>query len=149
MMHQRGIASTPQGPLLPAWVLVDGFNVLHAVVLRRQERARWWNALNQERVVRLAESFALASPGGPPAVEVVFDAGSATSERFAGTASVEVRFSPNADDAIVARSRELQGHFHVIVVSADRALLDRARNVGAARLSPWAFEEACGGAKAP
>lgn len=133
---------------LPTVVLVDGFNVLHAVVLKGRERAEWWSVLNQEQVIRLAEAFCRAA-NGDSQVEVVFDAGSSSSHRFQGETAVSVRFDPNADDAIVERSRQLQGSSHVIVVSADRALLDRARNFGATRLSPWAFRKVCAGALFP
>jgi predicted RNA-binding protein with PIN domain len=55
-----------------------------------------------------------------------------------------VRFAPNADDYIVELCAELRGQRDVVVVSADRALIDRARHRGAARLSPWQFAEQCG-----
>jgi predicted RNA-binding protein with PIN domain len=128
--------------------LVDGFNLLHAVVLRGRERRNWWQAEQQARVVRLARAFR----GGE--VWVIFDARGG--ERVTGTGTggaftpgpngeqLEVRFAPNADDYIVELCAQLQGQRQVIVVSADRALVDRARHRGAARLSPWQFAEQCG-----
>jgi len=134
--------------LMAPLYLVDGFNLLHAVVLRGRERKGWWQVEQQARVVRLAQGFR----GGE--VWVVFDARG--SERITGTGMggaftpgphgqrVEVRFAPSADDYIVELCAELQGQRQVIVVSADRALVDRARHRGAARLSPWQFAEHCG-----
>jgi predicted RNA-binding protein with PIN domain len=128
--------------------LVDGFNLLHAVVLRGRERRDWWRVEQQARVVALARGFRGSE------VWVVFDARG--EERVAvtdtggaftpGTSGeqVQVRFAPNADDYIVELCAELEGQRHVVVVSADRALVDRARHRGAARLSPWQFAEQCG-----
>jgi uncharacterized coiled-coil protein SlyX len=128
--------------------LVDGFNLLHAVILRGRERSHWWQVEQQARVVTLAQSFR----GGE--VWVVFDArggervtGMGTGGAFTPGSSghpVEVRFAPSADDYIVELCAQLRGQRQVVVVSADRALIDRARHHGAARLSPWQFAEQCG-----
>jgi predicted RNA-binding protein with PIN domain len=138
---------------MPALYLVDGFNLLHAVLLRGPERtAPWWRVAWQERVVRLADAF------GAGEVCVVFDlrrdepSSSTLSpgafECCSGTERVQVRFAPSADDFIVNWCAELGSvagsRREVIVVSADRALLDRARARGAGRLSPWQFAEQCG-----
>ena len=124
------------GPLY----LVDGFNLLHAVVLSGRDRAHWWRASNRERVAELAGRL------GNGEVWVVFDLRGACEEgdAIAEHAGVQVRYAPSADDYIVALCAELQGRREVIVVSADRALLDRSRHRGAKRLSPWKFSEQCG-----
>jgi hypothetical protein len=138
---------------MTALYLVDGFNLLHAVLLRGPERkAAWWRAAWQERVVRLAGAF------GAGEVCVIFDlrrdepgsGGHSTGafECCSGTERVQVRFAPSADDYIVNWCAELASGAgagrEVVVVSADRALLDRARARGAGRLSPWQFAEQCG-----
>ena len=121
---------------MPLYV-VDGFNLMHAVVLRGRDRKRWWGAENQERVVRLVESFDLGEAC------VVFDAGRPESERFAGESHIDVHFARSADDFIVQLSERLHARRPVFVISSDRALQDRARRFGARRLSPWEFRDAC------
>ncbi len=130
------------GPLY----LVDGFNLLHAVVLSGRERAEWWRASNRARVVELAARFASGE------IWVVFDVRGPREElslaaRLEATpqqAGVQIRYAPSADDYIVAVCADVQGRREVVVVSADRALLDRCRHRGAARISPWKFAEQCG-----
>jgi predicted RNA-binding protein with PIN domain len=119
--------------MLPLF-LVDGFNVLHAVVLSGRERSAWWGAHEQGRVVELAERF-------DGEVCVVFD--ERGSERIARSERVDVEFAPNADDYIVERCGQLRGLRQVVVVSADRSLGDRSLQRGASRLSPWKFAERC------
>lgn len=119
------------GPLY----LIDGYNVLHAVVLEGRERQLWWSAAAQARVIDLVSRF----EGGE--VQVVFDARGG--ERAAGTARVPVRFAASADEEIVRTCAALAGTRPVVVVSADRALCDRSRRHGAERLSPWRFRERC------
>ncbi len=113
--------------------MVDGFNLLHAVLLRGKERAQWWSVANQGRVVRLLEEYTKAE------VWVVFDAARPGSERFAGEAAVPVLFAPNADQRIIEIVAEYAKRRQVFVVTADRALADRARSRGGRRISPWQF----------
>lgn len=115
--------------------LVDGFNVLHAVLLVGRERANWWGAIEQARVVELAEQFDAGE------VCIVFDARG--NERVSRTERVDVQFAPDADEYIVQQCASLQGSRGVVVVSADRALCDRSAHRGAARLSPWKFRARC------
>lgn len=116
--------------------LVDGFNLLHAVVIRGRDRKRWWSADHQERVIRLVERF-------PCEAWVVFDAAKPDSERYSGSTTVPVYFEASADDCLVEMAKRLEPDKQVHLVSADRALQDRARRYGAIRCSPWAFSEAC------
>jgi predicted RNA-binding protein with PIN domain len=125
--------------------LVDGFNLLHAVVLRGRRHGDWRRREEQARVVALVEGFEGAE------VWVIFDvresakaAAAGELERCSGTERVQVRFAPSADDCIVELCAEYRGLREVVVVSADRALVDRARHRGAQRLSPWQFAEQCG-----
>jgi len=125
--------------------LVDGFNFLHAVVLKGRDRARWWRPENRARVVEVVAELR----GGGAEVWVVFDERGRTeppvSDTSAGLA-VPVHYAPNADDYIVALCDDLAIGRDVVVVSADRSLIDRARHRGARGLSPWAF--AAGGSRA-
>ncbi len=125
--------------------IVDGFNVLHAVVLRGRDRSQWWSAENQRKVCELALDFSEGE------VWVVFDAGRRHSERCEAPEGLSLHFAPHADDWIVDRARELDGIRPLYVVSSDRPLLDRARQYGAHRLSPWEFRSLCedGAAEGP
>ena len=124
--------------------LIDAYNFLHRVVLKGRERANWWSSENQARVVA-----AVAALGaGREAFEawVVFDRrGTSAANDTAAHApacagsGIEIHLAPDADDYIVARCAELSECRELWVVSADRALGDRARRHGARRLSPWAF----------
>ena len=115
--------------------LVDGFNLLHAAVLTGRSRAGWRGADAQRRVIELSEKFDQGE------VVVVFD--ERGSERAAPTERVDVRFVPDADEHIVSQCEALRSSRSIVVVSADRALCDRAAYRGASRLSPWKFAEQC------
>ena len=149
-------ATSPAAPLrMSPLYLVDGFNFLHAVVLKGQDRANWWSPEHQARVVARvtaqrealggAEVWVVFDQRGPRAVDT--EAGPAPMPVPApgGEATplaadrVDVRHAPDADDYIVACCAELAGAREVVVVSADRSLCDRARSHGARRVSPWAF----------
>ena len=129
------VVTTPPSPLY----LVDGYNVLHAVVLAGRARARFWSVENQLAVAQLAARFT----GGE--ARVVFDA-SRPERQLLNTdeAPVPCEYAPSADERIVQIAKELQHQRPVVVVSADRQLCDLARNFGATRLSPWQFAAACG-----
>jgi len=126
---------------------VDGFNVLHAVVLVGRERARWWSPENRARLVELVVARVPAlEADGPVDVWVIFDrkeekgpAGVEGEPRAVGASQLQIHHAPNADDYIVERCAELAGRRDLIVVSADRSLRDRAKRHGARPLSPWAF----------
>lgn len=125
---------TPRGPdEIDAW-LVDGFNVLHACLLRGKSREGWWRAERQLLVLRWLSEVAQQHR-----VEVVFDAGSGSAERLPahGTACV-LAYAPDADTAILTRVRH-RGSERVCVVSADRSLRDRAWAAGAQGIRPWEF----------
>jgi hypothetical protein len=137
LLHNRSIKpQTP--PSMSPLFLVDGFNFLHAVVLKGRDRARWWSAENRARVVEVVAGLG----GGGAEMWVVFDERGRTEPPVTGASAeqaVPVHYAPNADDYIVALCAELAGGRDVIVVSADRSLIDRARHRGARGLSPWAF----------
>lgn len=136
---------------MPPLYLVDGYNFLHAVVLKGRERAAWWSPENQARAVSCilplvgegAETWVVFDRRGSAEASGVDAAGEAGS--LGGPASAEahgglqVHHAPDADDYIVSRCAELTSWREVVVVSADRSLVDRARHRGARGLSPWAF----------
>jgi predicted RNA-binding protein with PIN domain len=126
---------------VPPLYIIDGFNFLHAVVLKGRDRARWWAPENQAKVVEaVAELRAL---GRPLDAWVVFDqrspldVGGGVETAPGGT--LQIHRAPDADDYIVRRCSELEGHREIVVVTADRSLRDRAKNYGARGLSPWAL----------
>ncbi len=127
----------------PAVWLVDGYNVLHAGVLRGRDRAGWWKAAAQARVVSAAEGF-----DDPRAeVWVVFDAArpEAASERCSVPPEGRVRlvFTPSADEWIVRHVRTHAEPERLAVVTADRQVAERARHRGARVVSPLAFLRRC------
>ncbi len=123
---------------LDRW-LIDGFNVLHAGILRGRDRVGWWQ---EEARARLLDRVAAFAPGDAE-VCVVFD-GSAPSAAEATRAHPRVVFAPSADDWLVREVREAPDPAAIVVVTADRQVADRARHRGARVVSPRAFLERCG-----
>lgn len=128
------------GPLL----IVDGFNVLHAGVLVGRDRADWWKAAAQQRLVERVEQF---SDTDYTEIWIIFDRRADRHEASAVTspdARITVSYAPSADDWIVEQVQVLAPQRLVTVVTADRPLRERARRVGAALSSPQQFLSACG-----
>jgi predicted RNA-binding protein with PIN domain len=121
----------------PRTWLVDGFNLLHAAVLRGRERSEWWRGPARERVVELARSF----DDPESEVVVVFD-GEDEAER-AAPAHPSVVFAQSADDWILAAVRRAPDPRRVVVVTADLPLADRARHRGARVMGPREFAARC------
>ena len=115
--------------------LIDGFNVLHACILKGRERDQWWSQSAQAKVLAWLEPLARSQQ-----VRVVFDARSEASPRCPrGTFSAQPCFAAHADDAIVELVRTSAGQ-RVCVVTADRSLADRSKRAGAHHLRPWDFQ---------
>jgi len=132
---------SPAEPEPELW-LVDGFNVLHAGVLKGRDRAGWWKASVQ---LRLVERVALFEPADAE-LWVVFDAASPGSERCApgeALARVHLVFAPSADDWLVRRVRQDEAPERLAVVSGDRQVTGRARHAGARIVSPRSFLARC------
>jgi predicted RNA-binding protein with PIN domain len=123
--------------------LVDGFNVLHAGVLRGRDRADWWQEPARARLLDRVAGFA----EGGAEVCVVFD-GARPSPAEAERRHPRVVFAPSADDWILRELREAADPTAIVVVTADRQVADRARHRGARVVSPRAFLERCGPAGA-
>jgi hypothetical protein len=130
-----------------ALYLIDGFNFLHAVVLKGRDRSHWWSAENQ----RAVRDWVALRPMPGARIWIVFDQ---REPRPANESPVpegepggpEVRHAPDADAYILACCEELRGASEVVVVSADRSLIDRAKGRGARTLSPWSFARYADGA---
>jgi hypothetical protein len=135
-------------PAVDLWLL-DGFNVLHAVLLGGQDRGRFWDEANRGRLIqRLASGLA-----GRPPIVLVFDGGRPVEGGEAHPApGIELVFAPSADDWIVKRARLAQRAEkeraqqgpgppaeRVGVVSNDRKVVGRCRHAGALVVSPAAF----------
>lgn len=146
--------------------MVDGYNVLHAVLLgtERRERAHegsdlevceleWWAPSYQRRVVLWAESLFRSlrvnhpktgvvdcSNANAPRVTVVFDARGPTVAHEVSSELVNLVYTPNADDFIVDVCRREV----VTVVTADRSLTNRAAVHGAKSVKPWQVNQGQG-----
>lgn len=160
-------ASKSRRPTLPRTILVDGFNVLHAVLLGKDRAEGWWQRQHRERLLEQLCGW----HGGPDQIWVAFDGPqpsesvwaepvaivrapsppSATEpQRPASTAfdrvapTIHAVFVESADDWIVRRARKAADPSRVIVVSADRKVAGRARSAGCEIQTPWTFMSACG-----
>jgi predicted RNA-binding protein with PIN domain len=142
-----GAMVPPEEPATASIWLVDGFNVLHAGLLRGRDRGRWWQASERHRLVELARRF-----DDPEAqVWVVFDGPHPPEEPEEAEASgepgkqrVQVVFAPTADEWLLARLRAAPSPDRIVVVTRDRRLADRCRHRGARVASPREFLAHCG-----
>jgi len=128
----------------PARWLVDGFNVLHAGVLRGRDRAGWWREEARTRLLARVASF--EDPA--PEIIVVFDgpreAASQGTPESPSDARIRVVFAPSADAWLLRAVRDAPDPASLVVVTADRQLADRARHRGARVVSPSDFLARCG-----
>jgi predicted RNA-binding protein with PIN domain len=119
-------------------LIIDGFNVLHAVVLVGRDRAGWWHPTAQRRLVERIEQLDIAYPS----IWIVFDRRSSTGKVTENVTSddprIEVMYAPSADDWIVAEVERLSPRHTVTVVTADRPLRERVRRAGGSGFSPLA-----------
>ena len=139
------MAPEPKRSLHPSIWLVDGFNVLHAAVLRPGDsRSDWWKGRNRDRVVDLARGF------DDPAAEltIVFDGGEEPTVPVEG--GPKVVLAESADEWLLAAVRAAPEPGRIAGVTADRRLRDRLRDRGAQVVSPSAVAARCRGvAKRP
>jgi predicted RNA-binding protein with PIN domain len=120
--------------------LVDGFNVLHAGVLRGNDRRGWWR---EEVRARLLERVA-AFDDAAAELWVVFDGSGPAGGGEQASLRPRVVFAPSADEWLLGAVREAPDPAALVVVTADRQLADRARHRGARVVSPRAFLARCG-----
>jgi len=120
-------------------LIIDGFNVLHAVILVGRDRAGWWQPVAQRRLVERVEWLDISYPS----IWIVFDRRPPTDEVTENVTSddprIRVMYAPSADDWIVAEVERLSPQRMVTVVTADRPLRERVRRAGGAILSPRQF----------
>jgi predicted RNA-binding protein with PIN domain len=121
------------------FLIIDGFNVLHAVVLIGRDRAGWWQPAAQRRLVERVEQLTLSYP----AMWIVFDRRPSTSEVPEDVTSndprIRIVYAPSADEWIVHEVERLAPQHAITVVTADRPLRERVRRVGGSLLSPLAL----------
>lgn len=130
-------------------ILVDGFNVLHAVLLG-SEREGWWRREVRERLLeRLGlwresgDQIWVAFDGACPSWSVWAEPVAQMLGVPAGGPLLHCVFVESADDWIVRRARRAPDPARTIVVSADRKVVGRARGAGCEIWTPWAFMARC------
>jgi hypothetical protein len=122
----------------PAIWLVDGFNVLHAGILRGRERGQWWREAGRARLLELARSF-----DDPDAeVWIVFD-GPREAPAIPRVPRLRVVFAPSADEWLLRRLRSAPDPTQLGVVTGDRRLAIRSRRRGARVIMPREFLDRC------
>ena len=134
-------AAMEAAPPKPSLWLVDGFNVLHAGVLRGRDRAQWWTGPRREELVALAARFDDADAE----IWIVFDGSGPETPAEAPAGRVRQIFAPSADDWLLAKVRASEAPACLAVVTADRAVAGRARHRGAQVVSPRSFLARCQG----
>ncbi len=129
-------------------LLVDGFNVLHTVLLAGDRESVWWGRDAREKLLtRICtwpdprDEIWVAFDGSQPAWSVLaIPAGRAAGGRGPTVHSI---FVESADDWIVRRARRARPPARTLVVSADRKVSGRARSAGCEVWTPWAFVARC------
>jgi hypothetical protein len=133
-------------------ILVDGFNVLHAVLLGEDRAGAWWRSELRARLLDRVSAWRegddeiwVAFDGARPATSVWAEP-VATPNGDPGTQAgptVHVVFVESADDWIVRRARRAEEPSRLMVVSADRKVTGRSRSAGCEIMTPWAFIARC------
>lgn len=140
-------------PTEPASWLIDGYNVLHAGMLPREDRGRWWTRQHRDRLTQRAARLEASARE----IWVAFDGEdegertpdpsesnpAAPPEMGAETTRVRIFFARSADAWILERVRQATHPHEVVVVTADRKVADKARHRGAQIVSPRAFLDHC------
>jgi predicted RNA-binding protein with PIN domain len=138
---ETGAAARAGSPAPQLW-LVDGYNVLHAGVLRGRDRRGWWTVSVQSRLLAIAQTF------DDPAAQivVVFDGAKPEppqAQEAPPLSRVRLVYAPSADDWLVRHVRASQAPERITVVTADRQVQGRARHGGANVVSPLSFLARC------
>ena len=126
-------------------LIIDGFNVLHAGILTGRDRANWWRAEIQRRLVARVEQFSQTQAAE---LWIVFDRRSdRDSEKEVVDSDdprIQVFYAPSADDWIVSKVEAWSSQRTITVVTADRLLRERVRRAGGMLSSPMQFLATCG-----
>jgi hypothetical protein len=122
----------------PTIWLVDGFNVLHAGVLKSRERGSWWREGSRARLLELARCF------DDPEAEmwIVFD-GPRAAPAASEAPGPRVVFAPSADEWLLRRLKSAPDPSRLGVVTGDRRVVIRSRRCGARVLMPREFLDRC------
>ncbi len=118
--------------------LVDGYNVLHALLSGETQRERFWDRASRERLLGLV---AAARPVLGP-IEVVFDGPHPTGETEPEPA-VRTTFAEDADGFLLAQIAAASHPERIALVTRDRELAARARSRGARVVAPQRFLAWC------
>ncbi len=129
--------------------LVDGYNVLHTVLLGGEDRTAFWTSTRREALLaRVAGLVGLDA--AKRRVVVVFDGArphpDQTDDANAGTphgAALTHRFEPSADAWIVQAARRSERPAEIGVVTSDRQVAGRCRHAGAHVVAPSQFLAWC------
>ena len=131
-------------------ILVDGFNVLHAVLLGKEREDGWWRREPRERLLRRIstwqngpDEFWVAFDGSRPAWSVWAEPIAVPLTSHSHSTTVHNVFVESADDWIVRRARRATHPERTIVVSGDRKVTGRARSAGCEIWTPWALISRC------
>jgi predicted RNA-binding protein with PIN domain len=126
-------------------LIIDGFNVLHAGILTGRDRANWWRAEIQRRLVARVEQFSQTQAAE---LWIVFDRRadrhSETEDVDSDDPRIHVFYAPSADDWIVSKVESWSTQRTITVVTADRLLRERVRRAGGMLFSPMQFLATCG-----
>ena len=143
--HESARLADDLPPKAEVW-LVDGYNVLHAIVLGGEPRGRFWQRDSRARLIeRLA-----ARADTTVEIVLVFDGKHPVEGDDAHPApGLEVVFAPSADDWIVRRVRESERAERIGVVTHDRQVSGRCRHAGAIVRAPGNFLAALPRAEPP
>lgn len=131
-------------------IIVDGFNVLHAVLLGKERERGWWRRGPRERLLRRIsfwrnglDEIWVAFDGTQPAWSVWAEPIAVPRTSHSEGAIVHSVFVESADDWIVRRARRAIDPKRTVIVSDDRKVAGRARGAGCEIWTPWAFISRC------
>jgi len=130
------VAAPPTDGEPSVW-LVDGYNVLHAGVLRGRDRARWWTEPRRRELLERVSGFDAEAE-----VWVVFD-GPGDSNAALDPHGTHCVFAKSADAWLIERVRSAEDPAAIAVVTSDRQVAGRARGRGARVVSPRDFLSRC------
>ncbi len=132
-------ATPPMTAGEPSIWLVDGYNVLHAGVLKGRDRARWWTESRRRELLERAAGFDAEAE-----LWIVFD-GRGDPEEPSDRPGPRCVFATSADDWLIQRVRRADDPSRIAVVTSDRQVAGRARSRGAQVVSPMDFLSRCAG----
>ncbi len=138
-------------------ILVDGFNVLHAILDATEREAGWWRRRQRERLLRAIadwpaaqDVFWVAFDGAEPSWSVwaepvarVHDVGLEAPRPDLPRVRVHSVYVESADDWIVRRARRAAVPTRTVVVTRDRQVAGRARSAGCVVWSPGELMTGC------